>query len=389
MRKWFPLVLAVIVIIITLLAVELVVSLAAPQRLLTEINAEHPEYEPFNTMTDFGIMPEPYSEGYRYGERNQKIWVKHNSQGFRSDDEYYLVPGKTNVALFGDSRVYGFGNDQDETIGTYIQEQLGDSFNVMNFGVPGWNLDQEFLLYMYLALNEDFKADINVFFIHPNDLSLYLEEFKKPLFMVDNVTDFGFSLFNYPVKYPKEDYELDMLADKDRRSRAYKGMDPLHRFMLRHSHAYTFFNGFRHRFKRMDATSEDDVNLAPFRLDAEHIYKKSYRHLCLLSQRMRLDIETVGSRVIFVYVPADFQVDEKALEEADKYYYNFDPDNFDMDKMNTILDDCWEGADYVDLTPVFRQKAKKTRLYNTFLGHWTPEGAELAAGAVAGEILTI
>jgi len=369
-------------IIIGLLLSEAIVWLAAPQRLLTPLNPDHPDYDPQTMISPFGIMPEPNSEAQRYGELNDIITVRHNSMGFRSDTDYSIIEGKRGVALFGDSFTYGFGNDQDETVSSYMQEILGEEYEVMNFGLPGWHLGQEYLLYKYHVAPK-LKPEFAVFFVYPHDLTdmMSLEEIPMKPFYV--ATEAGaLALQNFPVEITPEQYEEVLKKKKAERTEAYLSMNIFSRVLLRHSHLYSFITGAFGR-EKMDAQAIKDANLAPFRKDSYELFKANYQLLQGFSQNILQLGENQSTRIIFVYIPSSLQVDDSPISTASHFYNGFDPADFDFDNMNRFLMESWQeiGAGSIDLTPIFRQT--KGKLYNRPLGHLSPEGSKVAAEAVA------
>lgn len=89
-----------------------------------------------------------------------------NRFGLRDDSD--AVPqGRPIIALLGDSVVFGTGFSQEQTLGALLQRQLGDSFAVVNFGVPGYNLDE--LVEQLKTKNAIYHANTVVFLLNPND----------------------------------------------------------------------------------------------------------------------------------------------------------------------------------------------------------------------------
>ncbi|MBI3619164.1 SGNH/GDSL hydrolase family protein [Candidatus Peregrinibacteria bacterium] len=70
--------------------------------------------------------------------------VTTNSQGFRSPE---LDPAKKTIAILGDSIAFGYGLEDDQTIASRLSDLLGGKENVLNSGVPGYNLRQETATY--------------------------------------------------------------------------------------------------------------------------------------------------------------------------------------------------------------------------------------------------
>jgi lysophospholipase L1-like esterase len=68
-----------------------------------------------------------------------------SAQSMRDDREHARepAPGKTRVALVGDSIVWGEDLPLDATLPRALERELGDRFEVLNFGVTGYDTVQE------------------------------------------------------------------------------------------------------------------------------------------------------------------------------------------------------------------------------------------------------
>lgn len=66
--------------------------------------------------------------------------VRFNSQGFRERAfQAAKAPGIYRIAVMGDSFAYGNGIAADERFSALMQRDLGEGFEVLNFGQPGFN----------------------------------------------------------------------------------------------------------------------------------------------------------------------------------------------------------------------------------------------------------
>lgn len=73
-----------------------------------------------------------------------------NLEGFRAKIDYRNVPPKkqnVRVMLLGNSFVFGTYINNNATLSSLLQEKLGSGYEVYNFGIPGWGLDQMYLAY--------------------------------------------------------------------------------------------------------------------------------------------------------------------------------------------------------------------------------------------------
>ena len=71
-------------------------------------------------------------------------------EGIRASEEgvsFARPEGGTRIALIGDSHTFGEDVKYEETWGYFLEKELGPEFQVLNFGVSGYGLDQMFLRY--------------------------------------------------------------------------------------------------------------------------------------------------------------------------------------------------------------------------------------------------
>lgn len=92
-----------------------------------------------------------------------------STDGLRAPDvgvTFHKDQGKTDVALVGDSFTFGEKVSYEDTWGYKLDQLLGDTYRVLNFGVPGYSLDQVYLRYMKDALPRNAKIVIFSFIDH-------------------------------------------------------------------------------------------------------------------------------------------------------------------------------------------------------------------------------
>jgi hypothetical protein len=108
-----------------------------------------------------------------------------NSFGMKGPE---IRSGAPKIALLGDSFVEGLGNDNDATVDQVMQRQLGDRYDVLNFGVSGgFTTVDELALYEAFARHFDPRIVV-LFFVNYNDLQENLQSEQKRL--VDPGADF-------------------------------------------------------------------------------------------------------------------------------------------------------------------------------------------------------
>ena len=105
----------------------------------------------FDPLLGWALKPGSHAVSHRIGEIEYRI----NSKGLRDDEhEYEKAAGKKRIVIIGDSRTFGYGVRIEKHF-TRLLEGYCTETEVINFGVPGYGVDQELL-----ALKaEGFKYD--------------------------------------------------------------------------------------------------------------------------------------------------------------------------------------------------------------------------------------
>lgn len=98
-----------------------------------------------------------------YGFRST---IKTNSLGMRSPEP---EAGKKTIVLLGDSITFGYGIENDETLGSRIDSLLDHQYNVMTEAAPGYTLNQERRI--FAEKSEKLRADALVLVFFWNDLT--------------------------------------------------------------------------------------------------------------------------------------------------------------------------------------------------------------------------
>lgn len=97
------------------------------------------------------------------------LTYSHNSKGYRSDNFTTKKPkGKMRIVTLGGSTTYGVGVNNDETWPYYLAQELGNDYEVINMGVPGYS-SAENLIQTELYLSE-LQPDLAIYHIGLNDL---------------------------------------------------------------------------------------------------------------------------------------------------------------------------------------------------------------------------
>jgi len=281
-------------------------------RLLDEYERSPASYLVYDAELGWAIRPGSLSANGLY---------RANASGLRSDREYSPEPGEgvLRIALFGDSFVHGDGVALEAGMAPLVEAALGQRgvrAEVMNFGVPGYGIDQAYMRYLQqgrrfrptlvvLGLQlENVARDANVVraLYHPGTRI----PFTKPRFVLDGG---GIRPVNRPALEPRR--ALAALSDF--------GASSLRR--------YEFFyrpEDFAERWyrrSRLLAAATDvlatggelAIGPDPFRLDGEPV-----RVSLAILDAFRRDAAESGSRFELMYLPVRlgwrFSARERRLE---------------------------------------------------------------------------
>jgi lysophospholipase L1-like esterase len=130
-------------LILALASAELLVrALVAPEQFWVVSNVYHAVADP-----DIGYTLRPSFDGPAFG-----VMLRTNRYGFRGPDwRREKDPASFRIALVGDSHAFGFGVSFEHTVGERLASILavktGRRFEVLNFGVSGYNSQQELAVF--------------------------------------------------------------------------------------------------------------------------------------------------------------------------------------------------------------------------------------------------
>ena len=106
----------------------------------------------------------------RFRSQDFNVVIEHDAQGFRRStfDTRMLAESSRRIALLGDSFTWGWGVENDELFANLLQERLGSSALVKNYGVNAFGTAQELLLFDRYA--QELNPDTVMVMLHTNDL---------------------------------------------------------------------------------------------------------------------------------------------------------------------------------------------------------------------------
>ncbi|HEV8268258.1 MAG TPA: SGNH/GDSL hydrolase family protein [Thermoanaerobaculia bacterium] len=152
-----------------LFAVEGALRLFWPQPLL-EVHRVTGGDSAFTTLDpELGWRNRPGASG-ETDAAGTTVRVAINAAGFRDVERATAkVAGTSRIAVLGDSFVFGSGVVEEARMTNLLEARLGGRAEVLNFGVPGYGTDQEWLLLKRDVVR--YRPDIVVLVFYVNDLA--------------------------------------------------------------------------------------------------------------------------------------------------------------------------------------------------------------------------
>ena len=102
-----------------------------------------------------------------------------NGDGLRTRVPVGRTGGRVRVALLGDSTVFGWGVNDGESVAEGAQQALGDRYEVMNAGQPGYSTTM--MSWLFGEVIQSYKPDIAVVFVPLHDTNLVLVSDREVL----------------------------------------------------------------------------------------------------------------------------------------------------------------------------------------------------------------
>ncbi len=320
------------------------------------------------------------------------VHVANNSRGLRDSEKDFAKPlGTRRIVVLGDSFMWGFGVDNEDTFSTILQELIPDT-QTINLGVSGYSTVQELVRLQMEGVR--YKPDLTMLAFVWNDLRDNFDDQQgtRPVAVI--AEDGTLRIGNRPVKkvlsspitqwfrhnswlFGFIEYRLRILKDKRELQRRANALRARHQ------------------------PSDDASQVGPAKKDAMDfsivdIYGPpspemdlAWDVVRLLVSRMKESAMEGGGRLIVLYVPKKEDADREIFDISIRYA-GLDPESedIDWDRPSKRLAEVCAALDVpcIDLTPIFRGHPEPFSLFLKNDPHWSPEGHRLAAETVAARI---
>lgn len=356
------------------LLLELSLALFSPHKL--RVRPYHEQYDPV-----LGWVNKPLKDdGIQFElDHNRFFQVRHNSLGLRGRETTYDKPrGVSRVLFVGNSSFWGYGVSNDEMFTEVLQKALPPEVEVLNGGVTGYGIDQEYLWLKQEGLR--YRPDIVFFgFSAGNALQEIARSVNyntpKPVFMIE---EGKLVLKNVPVPRSAE-------TDRKTFGAPRTAFGKLKRFLRYHTHTYQFIT------RRLNADPERRLFLINIGLADE--YTASLGNIPVLTnppeklqeiafrlvRESRRTAEAAGARFVLVFIP------EKEEDRSGRLtVHGAQPGEYERNSsMNALIHDFArrEKIAVLDLLAFSREQYRSgVSIYNDSADrHWTPAGHQLVA----------
>ena len=325
----------------------------------------------------------PGAEGWiRRPEYNVHLAI--NAHGLRGPDRGYEKPaGVRRTLLLGDSFTEGYTVAEEETVRARLEARLGGAgcgrHEVLNGGTAAYSTDQEYLF--FLEEGARYAPDVVVLLFFYNDLVGDTPGgLDKPRFEV--VGD-QLVLHNSPVPAPPAPRrEARAFALKP-----WRGSVALRLLSDRTSGANPRLHRFLARLGLVEPETDEAMpeELWPFGPGHKAEVTLMWRRTRAILAALKEAVESRGARLLVFYVPARFEVDERA--------WDLTRERYGMGRRwwrpEKVLEGLREACGALGLPladPRERMRAAEDAGRATYFvrdGHWTAEGHALAAQVIA------
>ncbi|MCA9402816.1 MAG: SGNH/GDSL hydrolase family protein [Candidatus Omnitrophica bacterium] len=283
-----------------------------------------------------GTFHRPGARGFWHRYRDAtRYWVEINKHGF-ADRERKVAKTRPRLALLGDSTAEFWEAPPEARGHEVLAEKLGKDWEVLNFGVRGYGLDQ-----LYVLFTEEvapFRPDIVLLHVCINDVWDNLRQSGKPYFVLDPASADGIRLEGVPVPAAE---------DAGRRS-------GWRWWLWEHSYSLRRLGLIRHPDLKAFYPLEEHFELRPFKMNYNSEDVRALSLTDKILSRLVKTLTAAGAKVLIVEMPYRPVLTEEGRERLRKVY----GDQFAFDKWSAALARIAEenGVPILSLPQVIRDE---------------------------------
>ncbi|RMG09778.1 MAG: hypothetical protein D6731_18970 [Planctomycetota bacterium] len=326
------------------------------------------------------------------------VRIRCNARGLRDleDHPYAKPPGERRVVVLGDSAMWGWGLENDETFAARLEAELPET-ECLNLAANGYSAVQSLIRLETEGVR--YEPDAVVYAFVANDLEDNFDDKKGGRPVAELGPDGGLRIVNRPVRRRwKPAYKqwlrhhsrlFGLLEFSTARLKVYLRTRAAARAQAdadaaRQAAAKAYWHKIEsRRAKGRIVLSALDLYGTPGEV-VEHAWRTQRAVLAAMRERAR----AAGARLVVVFVTGRAEVDRAIFRETIARY-GLDPGDpalgLDWDRPRRRLAAlCRElGLAFVDPTEAFRATGAVDALFLRNDGHWSPRGARLAAAQAA------
>lgn len=326
-----------------------------PNGLFTRLGSQkvlNPDFKGVATTLDFGVI---YSI---------------NSDGLRDKEYHYQKPKNiTRFLAFGDSFTFGEGVPYGKRF-TDIPEKRLSNVEIINFGVPGYGLENEFFLYLIKGMK--YSTDYVVIFLNKVDL----ERATNLKYSASNETyvlkdEWGYVSFLKYIEDKRENVTYQNVSDRQ---------DSLitdgRRSLLKYSYFLSYLRYNLIAYSKKDYLKEYDNDLWGSIFGVANV-PKAYEEWKDEGKRTNYTNKGIISNILW---RLELWNDILRNEKQELIIINIDSHT----QFPFISDFCNDtNCHYLDLAPSLYNLSKEQNLHFTYDPHYNPKTHEYIGNAVS------
>jgi lysophospholipase L1-like esterase len=346
---------------------ELLVRLVAPQQLIVR----RPDI--WQAVDTLGWAHRPnVNTSVNTGERPVHVFT--DRDGWRVG-QAGRVEGKKRILLLGDSFMEALQVEYEQSFAGLLEarlaEHLGEPVAVRNTGVGGWDPPQYLLQARRQLARESFDLVLVSVYLGNDVVQNRVERYPP-----GPPVDLPLKKLRWPRRLTYSEFVSAVLY-------------PINDFLKARSHLFILM-------KQQAATLRMRAGLTADYFPDDLLRREASAPRWGVTAQILRDIRDVAQAhktpVLFVLIPAPFQVDTAAFYQALRGH-KLDPEAVDLEQPERLLTDAMRAyrLDVLDVVPEFRRAQRDgSRLYGTVDRHLSPEGhdtlARLVEPAVAARL---
>lgn len=310
-----------------------------------------------------------------------------NNKGLRGPErDYPKPPGTRRVLMLGDSFAEGYTVEEALSVRALLERGLESGgcgpTEVLNGGTAVWSTDQEYLFYMLEGRR--YAPDVVILFFFYNDLYYNTTDVAfggrtKPVFAL---VDGQLVLQGTPIPAPPESERVSRMEPRPFRLKPWKGSFALRLLSNRLAAGAPDVHLFLSRFgiveppPRFEPPAEDMAPFGPGGPRVNDMWRRTEAILAALKSAVEAD----GGRLVLLYVPDRFEVNEKAWALTRRQYRlgrKWDPDRLPA-RLAEVA--ARQGIEMIDPRAELREaEGSWSRAYLPQDGHWNETGNAVVA----------